>query len=285
VAPEQAAAIHQPELRMRILSAAVLAPVALAAELVGGLAFATLVTLIAAIAFWEWTGMSGAGQPEWIRALALVSLSGGLLTLSFQLTDWAIGLIALPAFLALGVGYWFGPARWLGFGMIYVAVPCAALIVLRQAEPNGWAAVLLVLFVVWATDIAAYFGGRSLGGPKLWARVSPKKTWSGALSGLAAGIVAGGAVVGITGTGRISTGLLLAVPLSIAAQAGDLMESAVKRHFAVKDSGQIIPGHGGVLDRVDGLFAAAALAWLIAGLGMGGDVLALPQDIVAASAP
>jgi len=284
VAPDQAATIRQSELRMRVLSAAVLAPVALAAELAGGLAFAALVTIMAAIAFWEWTAMTGASESLPVRALAFACLAAGLMAVSFNATDWAVGLLALPAFLALAAGFLFGPARWLGFGIVYVALPCAALIVLRQAEPHGWAAVLFVLFVVWATDIAAYFGGRSLGGPKLWARVSPKKTWSGALSGLAAGVVAGGLVIWLADAGRISTGLLLAAPLSIAAQAGDLMESAVKRHFDVKDSGQIIPGHGGVLDRVDGLFAAAALAWLIAGAGIGGDILALPQDIVMARA-
>ncbi len=283
MAPEQAAPIRQSELRMRILSAAVLAPVALAAELAGGLAFAALVTVMAAIAFWEWTAMTGASEPLPMRAFALACLAAGLMGLSFEITDLAIGMLALPAFLALAAGFLFVPARWLGFGLVYVALPCAALIVLRQAEPHGWAAILFILFVVWATDIAAYFGGRSFGGPKLWARVSPKKTWSGALSGLAAAIVAGGLVVWFAGAGRISTGLLLAAPLSIAAQAGDLMESAVKRHFDVKDSGHIIPGHGGVLDRVDGLFAAAALAWLIAGIGIGGDILTLPLEIVKAS--
>ena len=148
---------------------------------------------------------------------------------------------------------------------------------LRQAEaPVGWAAVLFILVVVWATDIAAYFAGRGIGGPKLWPRVSPKKTWSGALGGTAAALVAGGLVVALSGIGGFVTGAALAVPLSIAAQAGDLFESAVKRKFGVKDSGTIIPGHGGVLDRVDGLFGAAALAWLLAGLGLGGGILMLP---------
>jgi len=241
------------------------------------------VTIVAALAFWEWTAMTGADE-LWPRAFVLICLAAGLLALSFSATDWAVGLLALPAFVALAVGFVLRPACWLGYGLVYVALPCAALIVLRQTEPNGWAAVLFILVVVWATDVAAYFGGRNFGGPKLWARVSPKKTWSGALSGLAAAIVAGGAVVWLADAGRVSTGLLLAAPLSIAAQAGDLMESAVKRHFGKKDSGRAIPGHGGILDRVDGLFAAAALAWLFAGLGIGGEILALSQDIVPARA-
>jgi phosphatidate cytidylyltransferase len=283
LASEEIARTDQGELRTRIISAAVLAPVALAAELAGGPAFAALIAIIAALAFWEWTGITGGDAFRRARIGALVCLIAGLAALSIGATDWAIGLMALPGFLALAAGFLHASLLWLGFGMAYVAAPSAGLIVLRETEPFGWAAVLFVLFVVWATDIGAYFGGRALGGPKLWPRVSPKKTWSGALSGLAAGIAAGGATLWLTGTGRASVGLILAAPLSIASQAGDLLESGVKRHFGVKDSGRVIPGHGGVLDRVDGLFAAAALAWLIAGVGLGGDILVLPFDIVDAS--
>jgi phosphatidate cytidylyltransferase len=172
---------------------------------------------------------------------------------------------------------------WNGLGLVYVAVPCAAFIVLREAEPNGWAAILFIVLVVWVTDIAAYFGGRAIGGAKLWPRVSPGKTWSGAVTGLAAAVLAGGAIAWLTSAGGPALGMALAAPLSVATQAGDLLESAVKRRFGVKDSGHIIPGHGGILDRIDGLLGAAALAWLIAGLGIGGDILALPPDIVATS--
>jgi phosphatidate cytidylyltransferase len=119
-----------------------------------------------------------------------------------------------------------------------------------------------------------------LGGPKLWPKVSPKKTWSGALTGLAAGVAAGGIAIGLTKVGDVRFGMALAVPLSIAAQAGDLFESAIKRRFGVKDSGHIIPGHGGVLDRVDGLLGAAAVAWLIAVAGLGGQILSLPGQFV-----
>ena len=282
MASEKAAVVDRGELWKRAASAAVLAPVALAAVFFGGLPFAALVALVAAIAFWEWTAMTEAGEPLWLRAGALVCLLAGLLALSsFTLTDWTIGLIAIPALLALAAGLWWRMPQWVGFGLVYVAAPAAAFIILRQAEPFGLAAIVFILVVVWTTDIAAYFGGRHFGGPKLWPRVSPRKTWSGALSGLAAAILAGGATIGIARAGSPWAGLILAAPLSIAAQAGDLFESAVKRRFGVKDSGHIIPGHGGVLDRVDGLFAAAALGWLIAGLGIGGDVLSLPRDIVA----
>jgi phosphatidate cytidylyltransferase len=168
---------------------------------------------------------------------------------------------------------------WIGLGLLYVTIPCGALILLRLTEPAGWIAILFILVVVWATDIAAFFGGRFLGGPKLWPRVSPKKTWSGALSGLFAAMAAGGLTALLTRAGHPVTGVIIAIPLSIAAQAGDLLESSLKRKFDVKDSGRIIPGHGGVLDRVDSLFGAAALAWLIAALGLGGNILALPSGV------
>jgi phosphatidate cytidylyltransferase len=137
--------------------------------------------------------------------------------------------------------------------------------------------VLFVIFIVWATDVAAYFGGRSFGGPKLWPRVSPKKTWSGATTGLFAALCAGGLTAGLTGAGDWRLGVLIAAPLSVISQLGDLLESALKRRFGVKDSGHVIPGHGGVLDRLDGLFAAAALALLMAAAGLGGGILNLPR--------
>jgi phosphatidate cytidylyltransferase len=276
LASEQGALASNSELRTRIISAAILAPVALVAELYGGLPFAAFVTLMAAIGFWEWTAISGAGEPVWARGIGVVCLIAGMLSLELVSVGAGVALVAAPAVLALAAGLGARGFRWVGLGLVYVGVPCAGLIVLRQAEPFGWAAILYVLFIVWATDIAAYFGGRGIGGPKLWPRVSPKKTWSGALSGLAAAVAAGGATAGLTMGGNVRAGLVLAVPLSVAAQAGDFLESGVKRRFGVKDSGHVIPGHGGVLDRVDGLFGAAALAWLLALAGLGGEILALP---------
>jgi len=273
----------QSELRTRLVSAFVLATVALAAEVFGGVPFALLVTIFGIVAFWEWTRITAAAEMPWLGAGALAFLAVGLLSLAFVGPDWPIALIGVPALMALAAGFFHPPSLWTGLGIVYVAAPCAGFIILRQAEPFGWAAILFILFVVWATDIAAYFAGRSFGGPKLWPQVSPKKTWSGAIAGLAAAIAAGGLTVRLTGAGDLVTGFLLAVPLSIAAQAGDLFESSVKRRFGVKDASQVIPGHGGVLDRIDGLLGAAALAWLIAALGLGGGILALPAEVAALS--
>ncbi len=264
------------ELQTRVASAAVLIPVALAALLLGGLPFTALVTLVAAIGFWEWTGIAGVSEQLW-RVTALAFLVVGLLALQVLDLRWAEVLLIVPALAAFLAGLQRRLFLWIGLGLVYVAVPSVALVLLRQAAaPAGWGAILFIFVVVWATDIAAYFAGRGFGGPKLWLRVSPKKTWSGAIGGVAAALVAGGATAALVGTGSFSAGVLLAAPLSIAAQAGDLLESAMKRRFGVKDSGTIIPGHGGVLDRVDGLFGAAALAWGLAALGLGAGILLLP---------
>lgn len=275
MASEQGVSASRGELRTRVISAAILAPVALVSVLLGGLTFAALVTIVAVLAFWEWTGMAGAEHPSWARAVSVICLVVGLLSLQAWSGAFGVALIASAAAAALAAGVGAPAFRWLGLGVVYVAVPSVGIIVLRQVEPFGWAVILYILFVVWATDIAAYFGGRAMGGARLWPRVSPKKTWSGGLSGLVAAIAAGGVVAGLT-MGNVRAGLFLAALLSVAAQAGDLLESAVKRRFGVKDSGHIIPGHGGVLDRLDGVFGAAALALILAVVGLGGGILALP---------
>jgi len=276
----QAAASSGNELKTRALSALVLAPVALFAGILGGLPFAMMVAVVAAISFWEWTGIAAVHQ-RWLRIGGAVLLALALPALAFDRTGSALGLIGVAGLMMLAGGLRQTSLRWAGIGLIYAAAPCAALVLLREAEPNGWAAILFLLVVVWATDTAAYFGGRRIGGPKLWPRVSPKKTWSGALTGMAAAMFAGGLVAALTGAGTVAMAILLAAPLSAASQAGDLFESAIKRRFGLKDSGRLIPGHGGLLDRVDGLFGAAALAWLLAALGWGGQLLSLPQDVAA----
>jgi phosphatidate cytidylyltransferase len=157
------------------------------------------------------------------------------------------------------------PNRWLwyGAGLVYAGATFAGPVVLRGDPVYGFLAIVLLFAVVWATDSCAYFAGRLLGGPKLWPAVSPKKTWSGAIGGLAGAIVTALAV-GLAGRApNLAALAVLAVVLSVVSQAGDLLESAIKRRFDVKDTSHLIPGHGGVMDRLDGFLVAAAVAALI----------------------
>jgi phosphatidate cytidylyltransferase len=150
----------------------------------------------------------------------------------------------------------------IAFGILYVGAPAVALIWLRGA-PGGRVWTLMLLAVVWSADICAFLGGNALKGPKLWPVISPNKTWTGLIVGLAGGAGAAMAVslIGIFGPGAPSLGSAAWIGLlaALAAMAGDLWESMLKRRFGVKDSGDIIPGHGGLLDRVDGLMFAAVL--------------------------
>jgi len=244
---------------MRIVAALVLAPLALALAYAGGWMWALLVTLAAIGLFVEWLTVVGAGQ---------VSLSAaGTIALAIMGFCVALGWLTLASLIGLLALVWIALlARdgriWAMVGFIYAVAALVPSILLRQDPVNGFAALMFVLLVVWATDIGGYFAGRSIGGPKLWPRVSPKKTWAGACGSLFASLaVAGGFAV--FGFGKAMPLLALGAVLSVVSQAGDLFESAVKRNFGVKDSSQLIPGHGGLMDRLDGFIAAVVAAWII----------------------
>jgi len=159
---------------------------------------------------------------------------------------------------------------WVALGVVYATAALAASVVVRLDPVWGFAALMFVLLIVWVTDIGGYFAGRGIGGPKLWPRVSPKKTWAGAIGGLVLSLVvaAGFAWYGV---GRLMPLLVLATVLTVVSQLGDLFESAVKRNFGVKDSSHIIPGHGGLLDRLDGYVFAVVAAALIGFVRSGAD--------------
>jgi len=159
-------------------------------------------------------------------------------------------------------------ARWLAAGALYAALTAVAPLMLRADAVHGLAAILFLFAIVWATDVMGYVVGRAIGGPKLWPAISPNKTWSGALGGTIGALAAGLAVAAAASLALLPIAIL-AVILSMVAQAGDFIESAVKRRFGVKDASHLIPGHGGVMDRLDS-FIAAALVAIVIGVVRGG---------------
>jgi len=203
-----------------------MAPIAIGIAWLGGWPFVLFWALAACIVLWEWTQLMTRSRN----------------TVSY--TDFLVWMIA---------------------GLLYAGVLALAPIILRRDPALGFVAILFLFAVVWGTDIAAYFAGRALGGPKLWAAVSPNKTWSGALGGALGGVVAALLVVTVAGLVIAPMLVLVALVLSIASQAGDLLESALKRQFGAKDASDLIPGHGGLMDRLDG-FLTAVLAAVMVGL-------------------
>jgi phosphatidate cytidylyltransferase len=246
----------------RVISAAILAPIVIADLLVGGGPFLALLVLAGLLGGYEWARMT-LGSP-WIPA-AMVTMLGVSGALAFGWLVSPFGALIF-VFLAAALAWAFTPAflgrqkRFQGLGVLYLGLPLLATLWLRM-QPDGFALILWLLVSVWATDVGAYFAGRLIGGPKLAPRWSPKKTWSGLLGGAIASAIGSYAVMlGWPIVPPIVAGAL-GLALAVVAQAGDLFESAIKRHFGVKDSGALIPGHGGLLDRIDGLlFAAPALA-------------------------
>ena len=236
-----------------------MAPLTIALAYAGGWLWALLVTLVSIGLFAEWLMVVGAGSVALTGAGTIViAMMGGAVAFGALKTSVITGLVggAMVTLIARG------KFAWAATGFAYAAAALLASILLRKDLVNGFAALMFVLLVVWATDIGGYFAGRSIGGPKLWPRVSPKKTWAGALGGFVASlaVAAGFAACGI---GKTVPLLLVSAVLSVVSQAGDLFESAVKRRFGVKDSSHLIPGHGGLMDRLDGFVAAVLAAWII----------------------
>ena len=245
---------------LRVIAALVLAPLTIGIAWLGGWPWLWVVTAAAALMFYEWLMIVGASDKRAIivAGIAPLAIAGPFLAvarLDLVLLIVAVGLILLAV---------FGGERrgWIVSGLVYAAAALIASILVRFDANFGFVALMFVLLVVWVTDIGGYFAGRGIGGPKLWPRVSPKKTWAGAIGGLTASLVVA-ALFALFGFGTLLSLLMLATVLSVASQLGDLFESAVKRRFGVKDSSQIIPGHGGLLDRLDGFVAAIVVATLI----------------------
>jgi phosphatidate cytidylyltransferase len=253
---------------MRILAAAVLVPLALACAFVGGPFWSALVALAVIGLDIEWLMVVGAVQERRVVVAGVLALALIGLCLSFGRPEVAIlvGALGLAAIAVLASRR----RSWAVCGLIYAAAAQFAAVLLRADREMGFAALVFILLIVWAADIGGYFAGRGLGGPKLWPRVSPNKTWAGAIGGLAGSLLVGAGFAAF-GIGRVLPLLGLAAVLSITGQLGDLLESAVKRRFGVKDSSHIIPGHGGLMDRLDSLVAAIVLAAIIGILRHGVD--------------
>ncbi len=251
-------------LQTRVLSAAVMLPVVLALLYFGGLGFALLLALVAVLMAGEWDRLTGGGGFGLAGLGAALSLMIVLLLGYLGRPDLA--LLALPPLalaMALVSGVGGRPMSWPVVGLFWLGLPCLALLWLRDGE-QGMLAVSWLFVTVWSCDTGAYFAGRHIGGPRLAPRISPKKTWSGLLGGMLAAAAASALLSALLDMGSVPMFAMMGALLALISQCGDLAESGVKRRFGVKDSGALIPGHGGILDRVDGvLFAAPALALFI----------------------
>lgn len=256
-------------LTLRTLSAVVLAPLVLLFTYVGGWLFFGLCAAAAGGILWEWTRLiADRGAPGVVAIGWTALLAACLLTGAGQLGAAALaigaGAVLAGAVSIRSVSAAFGSgAVWAAGGVFYAGIAFLGPALLRRDPQWGFIALLFLFATVWATDIFAFLCGRTVGGPLLWPRVSPKKTWAGAVGGLAGGIAAAVAVAYASGLRTAAAAGLMGLLLSMLAQAGDLFESAVKRRFGAKDASQLIPGHGGLMDRLDGFLVAAFAALLI----------------------
>lgn len=256
------------ELVLRICSALVLAPLAVVTAYYGRWPFAAFWGAAAVGTFIEWASLMANG-----RSRSVVAAGSAAIALATILIAAGRGAGALPVLVAGAIGVAVvapaGRRVWIAGGVAYAGAVAAAAVVLRSDPQYGFAAIIFLFAIVWGTDTAAYFGGRLIGGAKLAARLSPHKTWAGALAGLLAATVAGLIVAQLARLPGLAAIAVLAAILSICAQGGDLWESVLKRRFGAKDSGRLIPGHGGLMDRLDGFVAAGVVAMLI-GIARGG---------------
>lgn len=259
-------------LRLRIASAAALIPATLAAHWFGGAAFAAIVAFAVILMLFEWARMiegAAATRVFWALALAAaIAMWAG----AARYYGIAYGAVAVGA----GAAAYFSTRggarrpRWAAFGALYIVAPSIALLWLRNDLDHGWGRTALLYAIVWAADTGGYVGGRVVGGPKLSPKISPAKTWAGAIGGLLLGAAAGA----VGGVYILKSHEALAYAgvgacLGLASILGDITESAFKRRFGRKDMSQLIPGHGGVLDRLDGMiFATTAMALVLYGRGL-----------------
>ncbi|UXN07624.1 phosphatidate cytidylyltransferase [Bartonella sp. HY761] len=260
-------------LQTRIITAIIFALITLVVTFLGGVWFSVFAFVIGFAVLYEWQTISKVKQNNLTTMLGWLFYSIIFILVLFKFDISYIFSATILFAIILAFASWQN-AGWVAGGFLYGLVPALALTLLRGDEQMGFGAIIFLFAIVWGTDIAAYFNGRALGGPKLAPRFSPNKTWSGAVGGAAIGVAGGVLVVLLLIKNSLVINIaptdfwvpLLALILSIASQAGDIGESWVKRYFGVKDSSNLLPGHGGFMDRVDGLVAAAVLLYIIAAL-------------------
>ena len=256
------------ELALRVYSALVLVPLAIGTAYLGGWPFALFWGAAAMGVLWEWTALVARSDQ---RSVLLAGGASLALAVALVATGHRLAAVVVLAMGTIGAASLARAEQrtWVAGGIPYAGALALAPIVLRADDGDGFLAVIFLFAIVWTTDISAYFVGRALGGPKLVPQVSPKKTWAGALGGLVASVVVAVAVAEMAALTALFALAMLAVLLSVFAQGGDLFESFLKRRFHAKDSSHLMPGHGGLMDRLDGFVSASAAAALI-GLARGG---------------
>ncbi len=258
------------DLLPRLISALALMVLALGALWFGGAVFVATWTAAALAVHWEWQSMIGAARKDervLIGAVALVLAVILICRMAFWPASFCLALGASVVAAIAGRGL----RVWAGLGVFYAGALVGSLCFLDADSVFGPRAILWLFAIVWGTDIFAYFGGRMVGGPKIWPKISPGKTWSGTSIGIACGAILG-TFVGVQGLPEpvsIFPVFVLSFVTAAVAQAGDMFESWMKRRYGVKDSSHLIPGHGGLMDRLDGFIAAAFIA-VVVGLCHGG---------------
>lgn len=259
------AALNRFELLARALSGVVMAVAAVASVVVGGVLFILFVTGIALAAAREWHRLINGGRPQ--HGLTAEAVATGLAIVVAIVFAYARGSV-IPPIVIVACGGLLAAATaaanrgaifWHAFGALYIGVPALALVALRQGDSHGGWIVLGLFVAVWATDIGALLFGKLIGGPKLAPQLSPSKTWAGFVGGIAVAALAEALYVAVLG-GEVTNALIFGAFLALVGHAGDLFESWVKRQFRAKNSGGMIPGHGGMLDRIDSLLFAAPVA-------------------------
>lgn len=256
------------ELTLRLFSAFFLVGITLAGTYLGGWYFSGLILLMSLLMSWEWFALTGSKRRGVAFVVQCLSLIGSVYCVTEGLILYSIALLVISMTIVLFLIYSkisvSEAPLWTAAGSLYTGLPAVAMIWFRQDTEMGFVVVLYLFFLAWTSDSAAYFGGKTIGGAKLWPSVSPNKTWAGFISGLLGCLALGIIFVLIDSRIDLASILIASLLLGLAVQAGDLVESAIKRHFGLKDTSSLIPGHGGVLDRVDGLVFAIILAAVFA---------------------